>query len=105
MVDKAAFVLALALFDPRREFPQTIALPFHVPRLKHVRVKSSMIKLHFVGTGVIGALAVENDLRATLRNFGLAQSLGDEDREAPRDKKGNRCTSSTLGRDYASHLD
>jgi hypothetical protein len=47
-----------ALVDyPRREFPQTIALPFHVPRLKHVRVKSSMIKLHFVGIGVIGALA------------------------------------------------
>ncbi len=30
-----------ARLDPRREFPQTISLPFHVPRLKHVRVKSA----------------------------------------------------------------
>jgi hypothetical protein len=35
----------------------------------------------------------------------LAQGLGDEDRQAPRDEKGNRCTSATLSRDYAPHLD
>ena len=35
----------------------------------------------------------------------LAQGLGDEDRQAPRDEKGNRCTSATVGRDYAPHLD
>jgi hypothetical protein len=34
----------------------------------------------------------------------LAQSLGDEDRQAPRDEKGNRCAGATVGRDHAPHL-
>jgi hypothetical protein len=42
---------------------------------------------------------------ATFGKMVVAQGLGDEDRQAPRDEKGNRCTGSTVGRDYASHLD
>src|SRR6516162_4457470 len=30
----------------------------------------------------------------------VAQGLGDEDRQAPRDEKGNRCTGSTVGREF-----
>jgi transposase len=33
------------------------------------------------------------------------KAWGDEDRQAPRDEKGSRCTGATVGRDYASHLD
>jgi hypothetical protein len=33
--------LAFAPFDLRREFPQTISMPIHVRRLKHVRVKGA----------------------------------------------------------------
>ena len=34
----------------------------------------------------------------------LAQGLGDEDRQAPRDQKGDRRAGSTVGRDHAPHL-
>jgi hypothetical protein len=42
-------------FDTRREFPLTLSLPFHVPRLKHVRVKvapeSDQPAQGFIGPG------------------------------------------------------
>ena len=34
----------------------------------------------------------------------LAQGLGDENRQAPWDEKGNRRLGATVGRDYAPHL-
>ena len=34
----------------------------------------------------------------------LAQGLGDADRQAPGDEKGDRGTGATVGRDHASHL-
>ena len=34
----------------------------------------------------------------------LAQGLGDADRQAPRDEKGDRGPGAPVGRDHASHL-
>src|SRR6266487_523528 len=34
----------------------------------------------------------------------LAQGLGDEDCQAPRDEEGDRCPGASVGRDHASHL-
>jgi transposase len=34
----------------------------------------------------------------------LAQGLGDEDRQAPRDEKGDRSAGTSVGRDHASHM-
>ena len=34
----------------------------------------------------------------------LAQGLGDEDRQAPRDEKGDRGAGASLGRDHAPHM-
>src|SRR2546426_5994719 len=34
----------------------------------------------------------------------LAQGVGDENRQAPRDEEGDRCPGASVGRDHASHL-
>jgi len=34
----------------------------------------------------------------------LAQGLGDEDRQAPRDEEGDRGAGASVGRDHASHV-
>src|SRR5437763_5282946 len=41
---------------------------------------------------------------AAFQEMVLAQSLGDADRQAPRDEKGDRGIGATVGRDHASHL-
>ncbi len=41
---------------------------------------------------------------AAFEEMVLAQGLGDEDRQAPRDQKGDRRAGSTVGRDHAPHL-
>jgi len=33
----------------------------------------------------------------------MAQGLGDEDRQAPRDEKSHRCAGASVGRDHAPH--
>ena len=34
----------------------------------------------------------------------MAQGLGDEDRQAPRDEEGDRGAGASVGRDHASHM-
>ena len=39
-----------------------------------------------------------------VEEMALAQSLGDADRQAPRDEKGNRGPGTPIGCDYAPHM-
>ena len=41
---------------------------------------------------------------AAVEEMVLAQSLGDADRQAPRDEKGDRGPGTSVGRDHAPHM-
>jgi hypothetical protein len=50
------------------------------------------------------ALRSGPDYAGAFRKMVVAQGLGDEDRQAPRDEKGNRGLSASVGRDHAPHM-
>jgi transposase len=112
--------------------------PVHVKTLRSQKLRMLLTHRKLLQSK---AIAIENDLRGTLRNFGLkvrgphqgagrepsqpghsgrttahrpahaafeemvvAQGLGDADRQAPRNEKGDRGSGTPVGRDHAPHL-
>jgi hypothetical protein len=50
------------------------------------------------------ALRSGPDHAGAFRKMVVAQGLGDEDRQTPRDEKGNRGLGASVGRDHAPHM-